>query len=367
MKRLQHSGFAKQLIIYLLTTLIIIFIVISFLIINSVHTNWIILLLLSEGLIIMCIGIIYIVHHLSAPLTHLTIAIRQMADGDFKIVIPQKKSSAEINELYASFIYMQQKLIDYIEKLKQTTIEQEQRESEMNMARRIQQRFLPHHINLPNSIELAAALYQSKEVSGDLYDFFIINNHLYFTIGDVSGKGTPAALYMVSICKLFRYVSQTHTSTATICNIINKHMCEDTEDDMYATIFMGILDLNTGILTYTNAGHPYPLIIQTSKNIEYIDSYLDVPVGILEDHQFDEYTYQLTQDTSLLFYTDGITDAENPQGQFFGKEKLVEKAKYCKFHTPQESVEAILQQIKQHIDTRHQSDDLTLLLIKYCG
>lgn len=90
MKRLQHSGFAKQLIIYLLTTLIITFIVISFLIINSVHTNWIILLLLSGGLIIMCIGIIYIVHHLSAPLTHLTIAIRQMADGDFKIVIPQK-------------------------------------------------------------------------------------------------------------------------------------------------------------------------------------------------------------------------------------------------------------------------------------
>lgn len=100
-------------------------------------------------------------------------------------------------------------------------------------------------------------------------------------------------------------------------------MCVDNGDDMYVTMFMGILDVNTGIMTYTNAGHPYPLIVHENGETNFLSNYPDVPIGILEDHNFTEHTYTIHKNNSLLFYTDGITDAENPTGQFYGKEKLI--------------------------------------------
>lgn len=334
---------------------------------SSHKLYWVIFLCLGGSLLFLFIGIINIVHRLSSPLKELAYNARQIADGQFNVEIPQQKSSNEINELYNSFRYMQHSIVNYIEKLKISTAEKEQRNSEMVLARRIQQRFLHNHIEVPKNIELAAELRQSLEVGGDLYEFFLLSNRLYFAIGDVSGKGTPAALYMVSICKLFRYVANTNTSTATICNIINKHMCEDAEDDMYVTMFMGILDINTGIITFTNAGHPYPLVIHENGETNFLREYPDVPIGVLEDHCFTEHTYTLHKNTSILFYTDGITDAENPAGKFYGKENLVKCVQKVAAEAPQIIIETILKDIKKHIDARNQSDDLTLLLLRFKG
>lgn len=337
-------------------------------ILNSSHKlYWVIFLCLGGGLLFLFVGVIKIVHRLSFPLKQLAFTARQIADGHFDVKVPVLKSSSEINELYDSFRYMQQSIINYIEKLKISTAEKEQRKSEMCLARRIQQRFLPQHIDLPSNIELAAELRQSQEVGGDLYEFFILDNRLYFAIGDVSGKGTPAALYMVSISKLFRYIASSHTSTATICNIINKHMCEDTEDDMYVTIFMGILDINTGTLTYTNAGHPYPLIIHENGETNFLSRYPEAPVGVLSDHVFTEHTYTLHKNTSMLFYTDGITDAENTAGEFYSSENLVKRVEEVAQRSPQQIIQAILEEIKIHIGQRNQSDDLTVLLLRYNG
>ncbi len=334
---------------------------------SSNKLYWIIFICLGGGLLFLFIGTINIVHRLSYPLKQLAYTARQIADGKFDTPIPRLKCSHEIHELYNSFRYLQHNLINYIEKLKISTAEKEQRNSEMNLAQKIQQRFLPHHITLPSHIELAAELRQSREVGGDLYEFFIRENRLYFAIGDVSGKGVPAALYMVSISKLFRYVACTLTSTAQICNTINQHMCEDTEDDMYITMFMGILDINTGILTYTNAGHPYPLVIHDNGTSHFLDKCPDMPIGILENHCFTEHTYTLPKNNTLLFYTDGITDTENPAGQFFGKEKLIRCAEKMAASSPQQIIQAILEDITQHIDTHKQTDDLTLLLIRFKG
>lgn len=165
--------------------------------------------------------------------------------------------------------------MNYIERLKITTAEKEQYNSEMRLARRIQQRFLPRPILLPPNIELAADLRQCREVGGDFYEYFQLGNQLYFAIGDVAGKGTPAALYMASISKLFCYIASNNTSTAQICNLINKHMCDDADDDIYTTIFIGIIDINTGIMTFTNAGHPYPLIIHHNGQTSFLNKYPD--------------------------------------------------------------------------------------------
>lgn len=334
---------------------------------SSHKLYWIIFICLGGGLLFLFIGIVKVVHLLSSPLKQLAYTARQIADGQFNVEIPHLKSSNEITELYDSFRYMQHNLVNYIEKLKISTAEREQRNSEMSLARRIQQRFLPHHILLPDNLQLAADLRQSQEVGGDFYEFFMLGNRLYFAIGDVSGKGTPAALYMVSVSKLFRYVACSHNSTAMICNIINKHMCEDAEDDMYVTMFMGIIDINTGIMTFTNAGHPYPLVIHENGETNFLSKYPDVPIGILENHNFSEHTYTIRKNNSLLFYTDGITDAENPAGQFYGKDQLVSCIKNMSQHSPKQIIQAILEDHKRHIASRKQSDDLTLLIIRFNG
>lgn len=268
--------------------------------------------------------------------------------------------------IYIVYDRMHRKIISFTRQLEASIAEQKQRETEMNMACRIQQRFLPRPVKLPACIDLVAELHQSREVGGDLYDFFLLDRHLYFAIGDVSGKGIPAALYMTSMSKLFHYVAQNHASTAEICTILNNQMC-DSQDDIYATLFIGILNLDTGVLTYTNAGHTYPLCFRSEPHIDFIEQYPDVPVGILEDYSFNEYTHTLDKGCSLLFYTDGITDAEDPSGSFYGKERLIACVEACTHKASKKIILTIMDEINTHISTRRQSDDLTLLLIKYNG
>lgn len=327
------------------------------------------ILFLSMGLGLLClfIGIVNIVKRLSSPLLELAYSTRRVAEGQFDIVLPTPKSCKEIYDLYDSFHYLQQNLMNYIERLKITTAEKEQYNSEMRLARRIQQRFLPRPILLPPNIELAADLRQCREVGGDFYEYFQLGNQLYFAIGDVAGKGTPAALYMASISKLFRYIASNNTSTAQICNLINKHMCDDADDDIYTTIFIGIIDINTGIMTFTNAGHPYPLIIHHNGQTSFLNKYPDVPIGVLEEHEFSEHIYTFNKNTTLLFYTDGITDTENQSGQFYGQDKMIRCVEAQTVKTPAFIIQALLEDIHSHIGQGNQSDDLTLLAIKYKG
>ena len=332
---------------------------------SSAKLYYLLFIILGLGLFFLFIGIINIVRRLSSPLDELAFFARRLAEGQFNIELPTPKCSKEIQELYDSFHYLQLNLNNYIERLKMTTAEKEQLNSEMRLARRIQQRFLPKSITLPSHIQLAAELRQCREVGGDLYEFFLIGRLLYFAIGDVSGKGTPAALYMASICKLFHYVASHYPSTAAICNIINKHMCDDGEDDMYVTMFLGILDIDTGTMTFTNAGHPYPIIIHENGETGFLDKYPDVPIGVLEDHIFNEHTYTFPENTTLLFYTDGITEAENVFGQFYGQEKMIRSIRSDIEKTPTVLIESILKDICRHIDKGKQSDDLTLLAIHY--
>lgn len=324
-------------------------------------------LCLGLGLLFLFIGIINIVRRLSSPLKQLALSARRIAEGQFNTPLVTPKSNKEIRELYDSFRYMQQSIRDYIERLQITMAEKEQMNSEMILARRIQQRFLPQHPLIPENIELAAELRQSREVGGDLYEFFQVGNRLYFAIGDVCGKGIPAALYMASISTLFRYVANCHSSISAVCSITNRHMCKDFSDDMYITMFMGIIDVNTGILTYTNAGHPYPLIIHENGISHFLDKSPDIPIGVIEEYRFKEHTYTLRKGMSILLYTDGITDSENMNGQFYGKEKMKNLVDSLPERTPAIIVESLLEDIRLHCGKASSSDDMTLMVISYKG
>ncbi|WP_419545785.1 SpoIIE family protein phosphatase [Odoribacter laneus] len=325
-------------------------------------------------LFIFCIGfftllgiIIWIVRHSLFPLGEFTKNVHNICNGKRNLLFPTNPHNKELQELYESFAYMQNNITSYIKELKKTTAENEKITTEINLARKIQKRFLPKPIDLPPNIELYGELKQSKSVGGDLYEYFLIDNRLYFAIGDVSGKGVPAALYMASIIKLFRYVASRQNSTAEICNTINAHMCDNNEDDMYVTMAIGIMDINTGVITFTNAGHPRPLIIHQNGQIHTLNKYTDVPIGILEDYKFSEFTYTLRQGCQILLFTDGITDAENNNGNFFGQGRLMECIQQVTDRSPQFIVSSILKGIHSHIKDAGQSDDFTILSILYNG
>ena len=322
---------------------------------------------LGIGSLFLFICTVNIVHRLSDPLKQLAYTARQMAKGRFDIKLASTHSSLEIQELYTSFRYMQKSIIDYIDRLTTTTAEKEQMNSEMRLAQRIQHNFLPKHVQLPSNVELFGELRQSRKVGGDLFDYFVKDHRLYFAIGDVSGKGIPAALYMSSIIKLFRYVANDKHSTAAICDVINRHSCDDGEDDIYITMFVGILDMNTGIVTFTNAGHPYPLIVHESGDVSVLDKYPDVPIGVLEDHRYSEHIFTLHKNTSILLYTDGITDSENKNSEFYGKENLMNCLQSVPEKTPEHLIKTILEDIQRHTAGCRQSDDLTVLSILYKG
>ena len=332
---------------------------------SSIKLHGTSLIYLAGAFLFVFVCILYVVHLQSLPLKQLTSCVRKIVDEQFNVDIPHIKSTKEITELYASFRYMQYNISEHIKKLKISTAEQERVNTEMLTAQRIQQSFLSKPIELPNNLELAAKLQQSRKVGGDSFQFSISKNQLHFAIGDVSGKGVPAAIYMSSVAKLFQYIAQEEQSTAIICNILNKQMCVDNEADMYITMFIGILDIDTGRLIYTNAGHTYPLVVHENGSTDSMAEYPDVPIGVIEGHTFTEHTYTLKHNSSILLYTDGITDAENCAGQFYGADKLVKCVEEIANKSPKQIIEAVIKDIEKHIETRQQSDDLTLLMLRH--
>lgn len=325
------------------------------------------LLVFLVGLLFICWMVICIVRRQAAPLKTFTSSIKKITDGELNDELPVISSNDEIKELYDAFKSLQDHLLRYNEELKKTTQEKEKIVTEIKQARNIQNKFLPKETDLPANIEIWGELKQCKTIGGDFYDYFSIGPLFYFILGDVSGKGIPAALYTVSIIKLFRYVARRYTSTAEICRIMNNFTYDDSEDDMYITLFTGILDVNTGILHFTNAGHPDPVVIQENLKVDFLHRYPDVPLGILKDYHYPQYTCTLQKNSQLLFFTDGITDAENDKGQFYGKERLMECIRHAAGKKPKELTETILQKILEHTGKAVQSDDFTILSLLYKG
>lgn len=328
---------------------------------------WLVFAILGIGFLILYYSAIRIVKSSLYPLSEFTENVRKITNGQVNIALPEEYDNEQLKDLYQAFRYMQDRVPSYIQCLQTTTAKNQEIITEINLAQKIQKRFLPKDILLPANIELYGKLKQSRSVGGDLYEYFILDNKLYFVLGDVSGKGFPASLYMASVIKLFRYIASRQSSTAAICNLINTHMCDNTEDDMYVTMFIGIMDIQNGHIIYTNAGHPKPFIVYADGRICTLNDEPDVPIGILEDYKFQEYEYTLPEGSQILLYTDGITDAENINAQFFGKNRLIECINGATPKNPYTIVTRILECIQEHIQGTEQSDDLTILDILYKG
>lgn len=261
--------------------------------------------------------------------------------------------------LYAA-IRNQKRLVDVSEKKSRI-------ESELQIARNIQMAMLPKtfpHYPESKDIDMAGEIVPAKEVGGDLYDFFIREDKLYFCIGDVSGKGVPASLVMAVTRSLFRSVSAHETSPLRIVTLMNDSMSETNENNMFVTFFLGVLDLTTGHLRYCNAGHNAP--VRMGKELaEPLDVVPNLPLGIMNGMRYKEQETDLASGEGLFLYTDGLTEAENADHVLFGTEKMLEAVYRNGGEKAGSQLKSMAAEVKAHIRGCEPSDDLTMLVVRF--
>ena len=303
-----------------------------------------------------------------APVEDFSDVAKKIAKGDFTAELPQIKSQDELKELRNSFEYLQHSLVNYIEELKSTTANKERIESELRIAHKIQMGMLPKLFPAfpeRDDLALSAKLVPAKEVGGDLYDFFIEDDNLYFIIGDVSGKGVPASLVMAVTCRLFRSVASHLENPEEIMSSLNNSLSDGNESGMFCTAILGILDLKTGLLKYCNAGHNSPLIVDTNGRVYPMRVEPNLPLGLFDGYPYEGQEMMLDKGMMLYMYTDGINEAENQDKELFGDNRLLALLKQNVSKTPTEIIDESFAAVKCHADGAAQSDDITVLCFKY--
>ena len=304
-----------------------------------------------------------------APIEDFSDVAKKIATGKFDVELPNITSQDELKELHDSFEYLQQSLVKYIEELKDTTANQERIESELRIASSIQMGMLPKQFPAfpeRNDISLCAKLVPAKEVGGDLYDFFIEDEKLYFIIGDVSGKGVPASLVMAVTCRLFRSVASHLKKPADIISSLNDSLADGNDSNMFCTAFLGILDLRTGHLEYCNAGHNAPLVIAPDGNVSPMEIVPNLPLGLFSGFPYEGQETTIERQTMLYMFTDGVNEAENINNELLGDEKIFEMLKTNASLEPGDIIDVTFDQIRRHADGAEQSDDITVMCFKYC-
>ena len=304
-----------------------------------------------------------------APVEEFSDVAKKIAQGDFTAELPEIRSKDELRELRDSFEYLQQSLVQYIDELKATTANKERIESELRIARGIQMGMIPK-IFPPfperDDLALAAKLVPAKEVGGDLYDFFIEDEKLYFIVGDVSGKGIPASLVMAVTCRLFRSVASHFDKPEEIITSLNDSLADGNESNMFCTAFLGVLDLKTGHLSYCNAGHNAPLVINGDGRVAPVNVLPNLPLGLFGGFPYEGQEMQVDKQTMLYLFTDGVNEAENNQKTQFGDLRLAALLRRKATLEPSDIIAATLTEVEQHADGAEQSDDITVMCIKYC-
>lgn len=246
-------------------------------------------------------------------------------------------------------------------KLREATVEQARISGELEVARNIQLEMLPKEF----PADVYGFLEPAREVGGDLFDFYRRDGKIFFCVGDVSGKGVPAAMLMSMIHSLFRMISQKQESPSHIVRALNEEICRDNRSNMFVTFFVGCLDFYTGRLRYCNAGHDKPFLLSGSVSLLPVKA--NLPLGVFPDTDFVEECLQLSTDTSLFLYTDGLTEAMDASRCAFGRPRVQEvlEAGLKQALSPRETVESLSRSARDFVGSAPQSDDLTMLLLRY--
>lgn len=267
-----------------------------------------------------------------------------------------------------------EKAVEQINFIKQAQAEHSQLESiqnDLNIAREIQQSILPKNyppLTQQKNFDIHAFMNAAKYVGGDFYDFFRINdNNLGFVIADVADKGIPAAIFMAISRTVIRAIALEEKDPAICIKKSNTILCQESVNSMFVSVFYGVLNINTGVVTYCNAGHNAPVLIQRGSEVSFIPLTNDVVLGIVDEADFHNKELTLSPGDSLLLYTDGVTEAMNTTYQQYGDARLLETCRTLAGKSAEIIVETVINSVTDFVKGASPSDDITLLSIVYKG
>ncbi|MBT3261502.1 SpoIIE family protein phosphatase [bacterium] len=332
--------------------------------------KWKLIVLMSVLLIVLVLVVSQVIAFMMRPLKVLHQGVNKLAKGNLSFK-QEKFSNDEIGDLGKAFTKMVNDLKDYIEKLKTTTAAKEKMEGELRIAHEIQMGILPKifppYPKVP-FFDLKAMLLPARSVGGDLYDFFMIDeDNFCFVIGDVSGKGVPAALLMAVTMTLIKTLAKEVMLPEEIMARVNNEIAKDNESCMFVTTFCGILNVKTGVVIYANAGHNPPLIIRKNKKVEYLKVARGPAVGAVEDVTYQREKIILKPGDTIYMYTDGVTEAFNDRDEEFSEKRLLETVELYRDNNAKDLIRKSLQVVQNFSQGVAQSDDITMLVLKYTG
>ena len=321
------------------------------------------------GAIALFIGCTIAIYRLVKPLRQFADSAICIADGDLEAPLPEIHSEDELLQLRNSFEHMQHALKQHINDLQTTTASKERLQSELKIAHDIQMGMIPTTFPQRQDLDLYASMTPAKEVGGDLYDFIIEGDELFFIIGDVAGKGVPASLYMAVTRTLFRNLAGNYQSAANIVREMNHAIASTNDSFIFVTVFVGVLDMKTHYLTYCNAAHNAPVMITTEGDCSLLEVETNLPIGVEDRYAYGEQQVDFPPGSALLLYTDGLTEAmyfsSDGSRKLFGEDRVLHDVqKNCKA-----SAIEVIDYLKQHVsvfaDGTEQSDDLTMLFLRH--
>ncbi|MCD8130211.1 MAG: PP2C family protein-serine/threonine phosphatase [Lachnospiraceae bacterium] len=277
----------------------------------------------------------------------------------------------EIQTLSETLLKMEIDINHYIENLTKVTAEKERIGAELNVATQIQTDMLPRIFPAfpeKKEFEIFASMNPAREVGGDFYDFFLVDDdHLALVIADVSGKGIPAALFMVIAKTLLKNQAQMGHTPKEVMESVNNQLCENNEADMFVTVWLGVLEISSGRLTAVNAGHEYPMIKRGEKGFELLNDDHGFVMGVMEDMPHESYEIRLHPGDSIFVYTDGVPDAADGEENQFGLERTLEVLNQDPDAEPKELLERVKKNIDVFVGEAEQFDDITMLCLTYKG
>ncbi|MFI3287214.1 MAG: SpoIIE family protein phosphatase [Rikenellaceae bacterium] len=332
-----------------------------------ISTTKVLIIIVAFSLLLIFFLTAFVLRRSTKNLMGLAASAKIIAKGNFDVEIPPFKHKDEVSNLRDSFMEMQSSLKDYIERLKISTQAAQRIESELHIATTIQMDMLPTlfpPFDGREEVELYATMTPAKEVGGDLYDFFFAGDSLYFTIGDVAGKGVPASLFMALTSSVFRASAKYLSEPSLILKEMNRFMFEKNSSDLFTTLFIGKLDLKSGEMKYANAGHNPPILMREGK-ATLLSATANLPLGVLEDMDFKAHSIVLSLRDTLLLYTDGLTEAENERSELYSAERLLA---LLTDNINEKSTKGLIEKIGKSVEDftkgTDQSDDMTMLALR---
>jgi serine phosphatase RsbU (regulator of sigma subunit) len=250
------------------------------------------------------------------------------------------------------------------DQLETTTKAKERIESELRIARDIQMSMVPNIFPDEKNIDVYAAMTPAKEVGGDLYGYLLLDDEFYFCVGDVSGKGVPASLFMAQATRLFRTFATQHMKPADIATYMNAALTENNEQGMFVTMFIGLINLNSGHMDFCNAGHNPPI---WGVPAAYLEMETNAPIGLWPDLDFVGEAMDNIKGCPLLIYTDGLNEAENIQQEQFGDDHLLDILNNNHFTSSRQVIETLVKEVEQHRNGAEPNDDLTIMCLLVKG